>query len=110
MDKLTDLPMVEDWLPGLVTVTPPPLEPLLPWASHSVAFRPSAALFAFGSAQPTYSVLPDWPVPSSMAELSSQNATRPLPNVLVTNVALVVPPGVAVLRYTSPCAFALSDG
>ncbi len=51
---------------------------------------------ALASFQPSYRVLPDSPVPSSMSELSPQIATRPLPNVLVAKKAPVLPPGVAL--------------
>src|SRR5882757_1476115 len=99
--------LASSW-PGEAQLPPPP-PPVEPWASHAVAFRPRAALSAVGSVQPLYRVLPDSPVPSSMVELSPQIATRPLPNVLVTKNALLLP-GVEVLRYTRPLTLGLSAG
>src|SRR5882757_9286487 len=100
--------LASSW-PGEAQLPPPP-PPVEPWASHAVAFRPRATLSAVGSVQPLYRVLPDCPVPSSMVELSPQIATRPLPNVLLTTNAPVVPDWFAVLSQTSPFAFALSAG
>ena len=75
------------WAAVQVPVPPPPPPPLLlpPPASQAVAFRARAALVAPESFQPSYSVLPDWPVPSSIGELSPQKARRPLPKVLRRN-------------------------
>ncbi len=51
-------------------------------------------------------MLPDWPVPSSTGEVSPQNATRPLPKVLVAKKAPVVPEW--PVRYSRPLTEGLS--
>jgi hypothetical protein len=79
-------------------------------ASHAVALSASAASVPAGSSQPSNSVLPDCPVPSSIGELSPQMATRPEPNVEVLKNAPVVPDWLALGRQTSPRTFGLSDG
>src|SRR5262245_9174996 len=90
-------PVLPDSNPGLTRtwpVQPVPPPPVLPApASHAVALSASGASVAVVSFQPSKRVLPDWPVPSSIGELSPQIATRPLPKVLVTKAAPVVPEG-----------------
>src|SRR5262249_16308292 len=92
-------------------VPPPPPPPVVPApASHAVAFSASAASVPAGSSQPSYSVLPDCPVPSSIGELSPQIATRPEPKVEVLKNAPVVPDWLAEGRQTRPRRVGLSDG
>ena len=75
-----------------------------------MALSATAASVPAGSFQPFCRELPDWPVPSSIGELSPQYATRPDPNPLVTTAAPVVPEAEEPDRNTSPRTAELSAG